>query len=122
MCDSLSSVAHVASHVTACGARFRTLASKLQPLCQELESRASVSSAYATLLSDCHYCYAQQRKQLISPLVSQHIYSLTRSHDLPNMVRSGCSYLLRICSIEEQLFENFFAPSPAAVRYARSRE
>jgi len=95
--------------------RFRTLASSLRPLCEEIEKRGR-RREYQALLSDCHYCYFQQRYKLLSGSVQQNILNLQQLPDLTSMIRSGCAYLIRICQNEHELYRLFFSTFSTAMR------
>lgn len=95
--------------------RFRTLATSLRPLCQEIEGRAR-RREYQSLLSDCHYCYFQQRSKLLRASVDENIRNLAKLPDLASMIRSGCAYLIRLCQSEYDLYQMFFHTFSTAMR------
>ena len=95
--------------------KFRALADTLRPLCQEIESRAH-RKEYQSLLSDCHYCYFQQRNRLLYASVDRAIRSFAQLEDLSAMIRSGCAYLIKLCQSEYELYKQFFSSFSAAMR------
>ena len=95
--------------------KFKTIAPKIRPLCKEIESRISIRE-YQALLIDCHYCYTQQRKLLLSPFIVAHTRSLSLLPDLSTMIRTGCNYLIKLCQIEFDLFHLFFVTFSANLR------
>eukprot|EP01094_Clydonella_sp_ATCC50884_P016978 TRINITY_DN2875_c0_g1_i2.p1 TRINITY_DN2875_c0_g1~~TRINITY_DN2875_c0_g1_i2.p1 ORF type:complete len:886 (+),score=203.84 TRINITY_DN2875_c0_g1_i2:36-2660(+) len=102
--------------VSVANVKFRALAVKLRPLCEAIEKRAAVNASYKGLLADCHSCYVQQRKVLISPSVSASTAAIIASSDIRTALRTGCTFLLRTCVTEHQLFSEFFEPSISAMR------
>lgn len=90
--------------------KFSTLATRLRPLCHEIEARAAVAE-YAGLLRDCEECYLNQRRTLVLPTVNEAIRLITIAQNatsLPTIVRSGCTYLSQVCGQEAQLYYRFF--------------
>eukprot|EP00005_Dracoamoeba_jomungandri_P009292 CAMPEP_0174272876 /NCGR_PEP_ID=MMETSP0439-20130205/52638_1 /TAXON_ID=0 /ORGANISM="Stereomyxa ramosa, Strain Chinc5" /LENGTH=227 /DNA_ID=CAMNT_0015363687 /DNA_START=411 /DNA_END=1091 /DNA_ORIENTATION=+ len=86
------------------------LGNKLRPLCGEIEKRAS-NGDYAALLNDCHSSYFIHRRTLLLPLIISTISTFAANHNLEILLRQGCSYLLRVCHDEFQLYPCFFSTS-----------
>lgn len=95
--------------------KFKALASNLRPLCEEIESRIQ-KREYKSLLSDCHYCYFQQRYRLLYGHVDRDITNFAKLDDLSAMIRSGCAYLIRLCQYEYDLYKLFFNTFSSAMR------
>lgn len=95
--------------------KFRALASTIRPLCEEIESRIQ-KREYKSLLSDCHYCYFQQRNRLLYGYVDNDIRDFAKLDDLSAMIRSGCAYLIRLCQNEFDLYKQFFSTFSSAMR------
>lgn len=92
-------------------ARFRINAGKIKVLAEELEQRCARNPEYEKTLSDCHECYTNQRRLLLTPSVQSAIQELAVKHerDMCTLVRSGCAFLLQICQDEYQLYHQFFS-------------
>lgn len=97
--------------------KFKQLATSLRPLCLEIEKRVE-QKEYQSLLSDCHYCYFQQRYQLLYQNVQYNINQLSKNADLSSLIRSGSNYLLRLCQNEFDLYKLFFSSFSSAMRFA----
>lgn len=95
--------------------KFRSLANNLSPLCKEIESRAQ-RREYQSLLSDCHYCYFQQRNRILYSKVENDIKGFSKLDDLAAMIRSGCAYLIKLCQSEYELYKQFFSSFSTAMR------
>ena len=93
---------------------FRTTAPQLKPLCAELEKRASLPE-YNSLLNDCHNCYFNQRRALLSPIINASLRKLS-ALDLHAAVRTGCAYVVNVSCLEYQLYTAFFEKLGTAVR------
>ncbi|CAF2846052.1 unnamed protein product [Rotaria sp. Silwood2] len=91
--------------------RFRINAPKVKVLAEELEQRCTRNPEYEKTLSDCHECYANQRRTLLTSSVQTAIQDLAAKNerDMCTLVRSGCAFLLHLCQDEYQLFYQFFS-------------
>ncbi|CAF0823487.1 unnamed protein product [Adineta steineri] len=91
--------------------RFRINAPKVKVLAEELEQRCARNPEYEKTLSDCHECYTNQRRMLLTSSVQSAIQDLAIKHerDMCTLVRSGCAFLLHLCQDEYQLFYQFFS-------------
>ncbi|CAF3593552.1 unnamed protein product [Rotaria sp. Silwood1] len=91
--------------------RFRINAPKVKVLAEELEQRCTRNPEYEKTLSDCHECYANQRRTLLTSSVQSAIQDLATKNDrdMCTLVRSGCAFLLHLCQDEYQLFYQFFS-------------
>eukprot|EP00271_Cylindrocystis_brebissonii_P007614 TRINITY_DN21191_c0_g1_i1.p1 TRINITY_DN21191_c0_g1~~TRINITY_DN21191_c0_g1_i1.p1 ORF type:complete len:848 (+),score=186.53 TRINITY_DN21191_c0_g1_i1:421-2964(+) len=92
--------------------RFKAAAGELKALMEEMEARAG-RREYAQLLNDCHTVYCEQRLSLVQGVVQLRIADYARKDSLPALTRSGCAYLMQVCQLEHQLFDNFFPSSSA---------
>lgn len=52
---------------------------------------------YARLLSDCHQIYCEMRMLVMGPIVRDRVAAHAEAA-LTSLMRSGCSYLLQVCS------------------------
>ncbi|KAK9825230.1 hypothetical protein WJX74_002000 [Apatococcus lobatus] len=92
--------------------RFRTVAEPgLKGLLGGIGERRK-RPEYARLLSDCHQIYCEMRILVMGPIVRERVAAHAEAA-LTSLMRSGCSYLLQVCTMEHQLFEAFF-PGEAA--------
>jgi hypothetical protein len=91
--------------------RFRINAPKVKVLAEELEQRCARNPEYEKTLSDCHECYTNQRRILLTSSVQSAIQDLAikNERDMCTLVRSGCAFLLHLCQDEYQLFYQFFS-------------
>eukprot|EP01006_Ploeotia_vitrea_P037467 TRINITY_DN66132_c0_g1_i1.p1 TRINITY_DN66132_c0_g1~~TRINITY_DN66132_c0_g1_i1.p1 ORF type:complete len:781 (+),score=465.52 TRINITY_DN66132_c0_g1_i1:192-2345(+) len=92
---------------------FRTAAKTLRPIIRDTESRTK-SKPYRVLLNQCLQTYYTQRDVLLREDVERYIAWLAKEHSLGDMARMACSYLIEICTLEFQLFHDFFSPSPSS--------
>lgn len=76
-------------------------------------------SRYEQLLSDCHSAYFSQRSLLMRPSVTGSLNDLSSTYvrDHCALTRSACSFLLRVCHDEWQLYHQFFASPSEALEY-----
>lgn len=65
---------------------------------------------YEQLLSDCHAAYFNQRLSLLRPSVVASLTDLSTTYvrDHCSLSRCSCTFLLRICHDEWQLYHQFF--------------
>lgn len=90
--------------------RFRASASELKDLTEELEKRGR-HDEYASLLSDCHVLYCEQRASLLAGSVRKKmraIASAENKKDVIALARIGSAYLTEVCQAEYGLFKYFF--------------
>jgi hypothetical protein len=87
---------------------------ELQPLVAQLESRPTSPEAMG-LLMDIHENYQAARETILYPMALSFVANL--GDDLPNLLRSACSYLCRICADEYALLRCFFVTTgPASAK------
>eukprot|EP00045_Choanoeca_perplexa_P018173 m.280831 g.280831 ORF g.280831 m.280831 type:complete len:807 (-) comp17737_c0_seq4:1786-4206(-) len=93
--------------------KFRMYAPRIRTLMEELERRQKKSADYGSVLEACYECYYIQRYALLATPTRAAIGALAAEHadNLPAFVRAACSYVLRTCNSEVQLFNHFF-PQP----------
>ncbi|KAL0013380.1 hypothetical protein SO802_000449 [Lithocarpus litseifolius] len=90
--------------------RFKAAANELKPVLEKIERRSS-RKEYVQLLAECHKLYCEQRLSLVRGIVHQRISEFAKKELLPSLTRSGCAYLMQVCQLEHQLFDNFFPSS-----------
>ena len=90
--------------------KFRMHAPRIKMLMNEIQKRSKSNADFAALLQDCYDCYYTQRRGLLQVPVTKRMQEITVEHsaDLPALVRSGCSYMARVCCNEYQLYQHFF--------------
>ena len=95
--------------------KFRSNSQRIKSLIEQLEQRANTSplSDYKDALSECQSFYASQRRLLLQNCVLNTITELTKKYnrDTCSLVRSGCSFMVRLCQDESKLFSHFFTES-----------
>lgn len=94
--------------------RFKAAAGELKPVFEEIESKSS-RKEYAQVLAEYHKLYCEQRLSLVKSIVQQRVSVFAKKEELPSLTRSGCAYLMQVCQLEHQLFDNFFPSSSADV-------
>lgn len=88
---------------------FGTFATSLKSLMENIEPRQEDNEEYRSILNDCYAHYFEKREQLIGPSVRSSIEQLKSSNSGSCLlVRSGCSFLLRLCDDEFHLYNKFF--------------
>jgi hypothetical protein len=90
---------------------FRTVGASLSPLIRDIEKRAPSSEQYTELLAACHQCYYQHRHAMLYIDMERYINYLGTRKSLPALTRSACGYLMELCTLEYQLFQQFFSTS-----------
>ncbi|CAF0794376.1 unnamed protein product [Didymodactylos carnosus] len=97
--------------------RFRINAPKVKVLSEELEQRCTKNPEYEKTLTDCHECYTNQRRMLLTYSIASAIQDLAVKHerDMCTLVRSGCAFVLHLCQDEYQLFYQFFSKRSSQV-------
>ncbi|KAL0268200.1 UNVERIFIED_CONTAM: hypothetical protein PYX00_010230 [Menopon gallinae] len=100
--------------------KFQASSFKIKKIIYNIEQRLEKSEEYANALTDCHETYFEQRRQLMSQSVHAAVVELSVRHrgDHCTLVRSGCAFLVHICTDEYQLFFQFFnKPTPLLTNY-----
>nr|CAG4642358.1 EOG090X02EM [Evadne anonyx] len=100
--------------------KFRLHSEKMKQLMTDVESRLDNGPEYEQLLYDCHMAYFNQRIVLLRPSVSASLTDLSSSYvrDHCALSRCACTFLLRVCHDEWQLYQQFFGrPSPLLEEY-----
>nr|CAG4647727.1 EOG090X02EM [Moina brachiata] len=97
--------------------KFRMHAEKMKNLMSDIERRCDKGPEYEQLLSDCHMAYFNQRALLMRPSVTGSLNDLSSTYvrDHCALTRSACSFLLRVCHDEWQLYHQFFESPPDAL-------
>ncbi|XP_046442585.1 conserved oligomeric Golgi complex subunit 3-like isoform X2 [Daphnia pulex] len=90
--------------------KFRLHADKMKQLMTDIEQRHEKGPEYEQLLSDCHAAYFNQRLLLLRPSVVASLTDLSTTYlrDHCALTRCSCTFLLRICHDEWQLYHQFF--------------
>ncbi|XP_046649616.1 conserved oligomeric Golgi complex subunit 3-like isoform X2 [Daphnia pulicaria] len=90
--------------------KFRLHADKMKQLMTDIEQRHEKGPEYEQLLSDCHAAYFNQRLLLLRPSVVASLTDLSTNYlrDHCALTRCSCTFLLRICHDEWQLYHQFF--------------
>jgi len=87
---------------------FRVSVDSLRPLIRELDIRSGRRES-AVFLTDCLDAYLQQRRTLLFLAVPARISQHARNTRKDGFLRSGCEYILQICTQETQLFQFLFS-------------
>eukprot|EP00002_Diphylleia_rotans_P024852 TRINITY_DN4905_c0_g1_i1.p1 TRINITY_DN4905_c0_g1~~TRINITY_DN4905_c0_g1_i1.p1 ORF type:complete len:779 (-),score=177.13 TRINITY_DN4905_c0_g1_i1:142-2478(-) len=87
--------------------RFRSISMQLKQYLVEIEKRSG-RQEIAQLLGEVQECYFSQRHYLLHATIVSNVEAIARSGDLHNLIRAGCTYLLRVCQLEFQLYHAFF--------------
>jgi hypothetical protein len=97
--------------------RFRMHAPRIKALMSEIEARGATNEDYSALLEECYGCYASQRSSLLIESVRKRVATIMSENinNLPHMTRTGCAYMVRMCSNEQQLYDHFFSSTGAAL-------
>ncbi|XP_057364562.1 conserved oligomeric Golgi complex subunit 3-like [Daphnia carinata] len=90
--------------------KFRLHADKMKQLMTDIEQRHEKGPEYEQLLADCHAAYFSQRLLLLRPSVVASLTDLSTTYvrDHCALSRCSCTFLLRICHDEWQLYHQFF--------------
>lgn len=89
--------------------KLNACAARLNPLCIEIENQSNVRKEYLSLLWDCQNSYFSIRKTLLREIVQKNIMILVQTQQLQIIVRCGCIYLVNVCVMEYNLFNQFFS-------------
>jgi hypothetical protein len=118
--------------------QLRSVAQALKPLMGEMEHRAlgggggdeAISSdstspsspalqqpaVYKELLLDCYRIYSSRRHTLLYTDLDTHLATLSRSgRPLSEILRSACTSWIDLCTMESQLYWEFFAVHDASI-------
>jgi cob(I)alamin adenosyltransferase len=87
----------------------KRVAAQLAPLIREVEARGSTNPTHRKLLVDVYQIYHNQRHSYLFEDANAYLAFLDKTSDLATLARCGCSYLVELCSLETQLFLDFFA-------------
>nr|CAG4649154.1 EOG090X02EM [Scapholeberis mucronata] len=90
--------------------KFRLHADKMKKLMSDIEQRREKGPEYEQLLSDCQTAYFNQRLLLLRPSVAASLTDLSTTYvrDHCALSRCSCTFILRICHDEWQLYHQFF--------------
>nr|CAG4643064.1 EOG090X02EM [Ilyocryptus agilis] len=93
--------------------KFRLHSEKMKRLMTDIERRRDNGPEYEQLLNDCHAAYFNQRLLLLRPSVTASLSDLSSSYvrDHCALTRCSCTFLLRVCHDEWQLYHQFFGQS-----------
>lgn len=97
--------------------QYRAQCGSIKNLTQEIELRASSQQEYSVYLYDVLNCYHEQRRTLMLPIIDRTIGEILKRENILDLVRNGCSYMILICSEEEQLFRHLFTSDLATQSY-----
>jgi len=79
-------------------------------------STSAQARAYQDLLLDCYHIYTEQRHAFMSSSLQSHLTRLSSSgRPLSSVIRTVCRSWIELCTLESQLFLEFFSPHPAAL-------
>lgn len=95
---------------------FQQASSSSRVLLKDLDERGSMyQEQYGDLLQECHRLYFSARATLINPFIQTSVTDF-RKHSKQNiteLLRTACSFLVRICREEFRLYHQYFShPSP----------
>jgi hypothetical protein len=112
-----SVVHHTDSAFSLFYGKFRTVAPRIKSLMEQVEHRCRFDHGYMSLLQDCQQCYVAQRLQLLIPTVTVTMQALLKEHqrDHCSLFRAGCSFMVRLCQDEHQLYFHFFSVQSTAL-------
>lgn len=89
--------------------RLVTLAkTRLQKLSNQYSNSDHVCAGYYELLQTCRTTYCNCRETLLRPTVRSHMEQLYQLHGPTGMTRLASVFLIRLCTIETALFNDFF--------------
>ncbi|XP_062521592.1 conserved oligomeric Golgi complex subunit 3-like isoform X2 [Corticium candelabrum] len=110
-------VHHTDSAFTLYYGKFRTVAPRIKSLMEQVEQRCRVDQQYMSLLQECQQCYVAQRQHLLIPTVTVTLQMLLKEHNRDHclLFRGGCSFMVRLCQDEHQLYYHFFSLHSAAL-------
>ncbi|KAL3822328.1 hypothetical protein ACHAXA_002643 [Cyclostephanos tholiformis] len=100
--------------------RSNTLISIARRRLDALGSSSVASSCYEDLLTLCRNAYCGARETLLTSTVRHHMDALRERHGLVGMTRLASVFLIRLCTVETELYLDFFG-DPEKRRHPRSR-
>jgi hypothetical protein len=123
----------VLKHSSAASAKafvkLRSVATSVRPLTRFIEAKAGITTAssddakqhphaaqYLELITECQRLYFSKRHALLYGELERYIDTLAKRTQLPSLVRGACAYLIEICTLEYQLFQDFFSVAPLSTQ------
>ena len=88
--------------------RFHGISSRSNRLLGLVKARLHRSEAYLDLLNQCRTTYCTQRESLLLSTVRAHMDKLKEQHGPVGMTRLASVFLIRLCSVETNLYLDFF--------------
>jgi len=88
--------------------KFHQEAPELQKLIREIEDRCSIYQEFVENINACYDAYFSVRKQLLTPIILNHIQSLSSPPNLLIVARKGCYYMIKLFIDEYKLFFEIF--------------
>mmetsp|Transcript_1833 Transcript_1833/g.2706 ORF Transcript_1833/g.2706 Transcript_1833/m.2706 type:complete len:848 (+) Transcript_1833:73-2616(+) len=79
----------------------------------QYQQHADHNDAYHTLLTLCRTTYCTHREKLMKLTVRAHMDKLKDQHGLVGMTRIASVFLIRLCTVETQLYLDFFGEHAA---------
>ena len=96
--------------------RFHGISSRSNSLLMILQQRmARPVSSYRELLEHCQRVYCSSRDALLQPSIRKHVEKLKEEHGLVGMTRLASVFLMRVCTVETNLYLDFFGIPPPVV-------
>jgi len=88
--------------------RFHQEAPQLQILVREIEDRCTIYQEFVEHINACYDAYFSVRRQLLTPIILNHIQSLSSPPNLLIVARKGCYYMIKLFIDEYKLFFEIF--------------
>ncbi|KAG4108133.1 Sec34-domain-containing protein [Neocallimastix lanati (nom. inval.)] len=88
--------------------KFHQEAPQLQVLIREIEDRCTVYQEFVEHINSCYDAYFSVRKQLLTPIILNHIQSLSSPPNLIIIARKGSYYMIKLFIDEYKLFFEIF--------------
>lgn len=90
---------------------FRVSSRSTAPLTHALADRIELHDSYLTTLEELESYYASTRFRLLGNALEAHMRGILSDHDnLGDAARQSSSYILSLCELEREAYEEFFAP------------
>jgi hypothetical protein len=89
--------------------RFHGISSRSRKILQQIMHRSS--PIYQDTVQQCRNTFCTQRQALLLPSLRQHMDTLHQEHGTSAMTRLASVYLIRFCTMETSLYEDFFGDS-----------